>query len=72
MTDEDADCAIEDAKRAKTELHIKDNNGKVFQNTFKNPIRWEEEELSKIDENSELELLCSLNSSTVVIEQEMK
>ena len=38
MTEEAVDRANEDAKRANTELHIRDNNGKVFQNNFENPF----------------------------------
>ena len=72
MTDEDVERAIEDARRAKTELHIRDSNGKVFHNNFEKPIRREEEEeIGKIDEISEQELLSSLSSSTET-EQEMR
>ena len=72
MTEEAAGRAIEDARRANTELHIRDSNGKVFQNNFENPSRGEEEEeLEKIGETSELDLLSNLSSSTE-IEQETK
>ena len=66
VTGEDVDRAIEDARRAITELHIRDSNSKVFHNNFENPIRGdeEEEEQGKNDETSTLELLCNLNSST--------
>ena len=37
MTSEDVDRAIEDARKADTEIHIKDTNGKVLQNTLKPP-----------------------------------
>ena len=58
---EDVDRAIEDAKKANTELHIKNNNGKVFQNNFEIPERGEEdEEIRKLDKNSELELLSNV------------
>ena len=73
MTSEAVDRAIEDARKADTEIHIKDTNGKVFQNTLKTRKRGkeEEEELGKLDENSELELSSNLRSSTE-IEQETK
>ena len=74
MTSEAVDRAIEDARKADTEIHIKDTNGKVFQNTLKTQKRGkeeEEEELGKLDENSELELSSNLRSSTE-IEQETK
>ena len=44
MTDEDVDRANEDARRANTELHIRDSNGKVFQSNSEKPNRGEEEE----------------------------
>ena len=72
MTSAGVDRAIEDARKADTELHIKDINGKVYQNTLETPKRGEEEEeLGKLDENTELELLTNLSSSTE-IEQETK
>ena len=73
MTSEAADRAIEDVRKADTEIHIKDTNGKVFQNTSKTPKRGkeEDEELRKLEENSELELLSNLSSS-IEIEQETK
>ena len=71
MTSKAVDRAIEDARKADMEIHIKDTNGKVFQNTLKTPKRGKEEELGKLDENSELELLSNLSSSTE-IEQETK
>ena len=72
MTNEDVDRAIEDAEKAKTEIHNKDINGKVFQNKFETPKRGEEgEEKGKLDEDSELEQLSNLSSSTE-IEQESK
>ena len=62
MTSEAVDRAIEDTKKADTELHIKDINGKVFQNNSETPERGEEEEeIGKLDENSELELLSNRN-----------
>ena len=39
MTSEAVDRATEDARKADTEIHIKDTNGKVFQNTSKTPKR---------------------------------
>ena len=72
MTHEDIDCPIKDAREANAEIHIRDSNGKVFQNNFESPTRGEEEEeISKIDETSDLELLSNLSSSTEV-EQETK
>ena len=44
MTNEDVDRAIEDAEKANTKIHVKDINGKVFQNKFETPKRGEEEE----------------------------
>ena len=41
MTSEAVDRAIEDTRKADTEIHIKDTNGKVFQNTLKNPQKRE-------------------------------
>ena len=62
MTSEAVDRAIEDTKKADTELPIKDINGKVFQNNSETPERGEEEEeIGKLDENSELELLSNRN-----------
>ena len=70
MTSEVVDRAIEDARKADTEIHIKDTNGKVFQNTLKFPKRQkeeeEEEEPGNMDGNSELELLSNLSSSTEI------
>ena len=37
MTDAEVDRVIEDARRANTELHIRDNNGKVTQNNYQTP-----------------------------------
>ena len=71
MTNEDVDRAIEDAKKANTELHIRDKNGKVFRNNYETPKRGEEEEIWKPDENSELELLSNLSTS-IEIEQKTK
>ena len=73
MTSEAVNCAIEDSRKADTEIHIKDINGKVFQNTLKTSKRGkgEKEELEELDENSELEFLSNLTSSTE-IEQETK
>ena len=62
MTSEAVDRAIEDARKADTEIHIKDTNGNVFHYTLKTPKKGqEEEELGKLDENSELELLSNLS-----------
>ena len=69
MTTEAVDRAIEDARKADTEIHLKDPNGKVCHNITKTPKRGEEEEDEL--ENSELELLSNLSSSTE-IEQETK
>ena len=56
MTDEDVDRAIEDARRANTELHIRDSNSNVFQiNSEKRTRGEEEEELLQINITSELE-----------------
>ena len=41
MTDVEVDRVIKDARRANTELHIRDNNGKVTQNNYKIPNRGE-------------------------------
>ena len=72
MTEDDIDRAIKSAREASTEIHIRDSNGKVFQNNIENPTRGEkEEEIGKIDETSDLELLSNLSSSTE-IEQETK
>ena len=69
MTTEAVDRALEDAREADTEIHLKDSNGKVSHNIIKSPKRGEEEEDEL--ENSELELLSNLSSSTE-IEQETK
>ena len=69
MTTEAVDRSIEDAREADTEIHLKDHNGKVSHNIIKSPKRGEEEEDEL--ENSELELLSNLSSSTE-IEQETK
>ena len=69
MTTEAVDRAIEDAREAETEIHLKDSNGKVSHNIIKSPKRREEEEQEL--ETSELELLSNLISSTE-IEQETK
>ena len=72
MRDQDIDRSIIDAKEANTEMHIRDSNGKVFQNNFENHTRGEEEEeIEKIDETPDLELLSNLCSSTE-LEQETK
>ena len=73
MTDEEVDHVIEDVRRANTELYIRYNNGKVFQNNNKNPNRGkeEEEDTEKIGENSELEILSN-HSSRTEKEQETK
>ena len=74
MTDAEVDRVIEDARRANTELHIRDNNGKVIQNNYQNPKRGEEDNIEKNyfeEETSELELLNNLSSSTE-IEQDTK
>ena len=69
MTTEAVDRAIEDAREADTEIHIKSPNGKVFHNITKTRKRGEEQE--DAIENSEPELLSDLSSSTE-IEQETK
>ena len=69
MTTEDVDSAIEDAREADTEIHLKGSNGKASHKIIKSPKRGEEEEDEL--ENSELELLSNLSSSTE-IEQETK
>ena len=48
MTDAEVDRVIEDARRANTELHIRDHNGKVIQNYYQNPKRGEEDKIEKI------------------------
>ena len=69
MTTEAVNRAIEDAREADAEIHFKDSSGKVCHNMINSPKRGEEvkDEL----ENSELELLSNLSSSTE-IEQETK
>ena len=69
MTSEAVDCAIEDARETETEIHLKDPNGKASHTEIKSPEKGEEEEDEL--ENSELELLSNLSSSTE-IEQETK
>ena len=69
MTSEVVDGAIEDARKADTEIHCKVINGKVFEKTKRGEEK--EEELGKLDANSELELLNNFSSSTE-IEQETK
>ena len=64
MTTEAVDRAIEDAREADTEIHFKDSNGKVSHNIIKSPKRGEEEEDEL--ENSELEMLSNLSSSTEI------
>ena len=44
MADKEVDGVIEDARRANIDLHIRDKNGKVFQNSYKKRNRGEEEE----------------------------
>ena len=68
MTTEAVDRAIEDAREANTEIHLKDPNGKVSHKVIKSPKRKEEQEDEL--ENSKLEL-SNLSSSTE-IEQETK
>ena len=43
MTDAEIDRVIEDARRANTELHLKDNNGKVIQNNYQSHKGGEED-----------------------------
>ena len=69
MTTEAVDRAIEDARETNTEIHLKDSNGKASHNIIKSPKRREEEEDEL--ENSELELMSNLSSSTET-EQETK
>ena len=47
MTDAVVDRVIEDDSRANTEIHIRDNNGKVIQNNYKDPNRREEDKIEK-------------------------
>ena len=61
MTDTEIDRIIGDAKKANTELHMKDLNGKVIQ-TFTE----REEVIENISETTELELLSNLSSSTEI------
>ena len=44
MTTEAVDAAIEDAREAVTEIHLKNFNGKASRNIIKSPKRGEEEE----------------------------
>ena len=60
MTDTEIDRAIEDARQAKEELFIRDDNGKVFKNLTLFPNTAEENNV----ENSELGLFSNLSSST--------
>ena len=69
MTTEAVNRAIEDAREADAEIHLKDSSGKVSHNMIKSPKRGEEEKDEL--ENVELELLSNLSSSTE-IEQETK
>ena len=64
MTSEAVDRAIEDARETETEIHLKDPNGKASHNEIKSPKKGEEEEDEL--ENSELELLSNLSSSTEI------
>ena len=48
MTNAEVDRVIENARRANTELHIRDNNGKVIQNNYQNPKRGQEDNFKKI------------------------
>ena len=69
MTTEAVNRAIEDAREADAEIHLKDSSGKVSHNMINSPKRGEKEKDEL--ENSELELLSNLSSSTE-IEQETK
>ena len=60
MTDTEIHRAIEDAREANEELFIRDDNGKVFKNLTSFPNTGEENNF----ENSELDLVSNLNSST--------
>ena len=60
MTDTEINRAIEDARQANDELFIRDNNGKVFKNLTSFPKTGEENNF----ENSELDLISNLSSST--------
>ena len=66
MTDAEVDRVIEDARRANTELHNRDNNGKIIQNYNHHPKRGEDniEKNYLEEETSELELLSNLSSGT--------
>ena len=64
MTDAEVDSVIENTRKANRELHIRDNNGKVSPNNYNTPNKGDEQDIEKIDENSELELLSNLSSST--------
>ena len=74
MTDAKIDRVIEDARRANTELPLKDNNGRVIQNNYQSPKGGEEDNVGNSyteQDTSELELLSNLSSRTE-IEQETK
>ena len=61
MTDAEIDRVIEDARRANTELHLKDNNGKVIQNNYQSPKGGEEDKVENSyteQDTSELELFA--------------
>ena len=60
MTDTEINRAIEDARQANDELFIRDENGKVFKNLTSFPKTGEENNF----ENSELDLISNLSSST--------
>ena len=60
MTDTKINRAIEDARQANDELFIRDDNGKVFKNLTSFPKTGEENNF----ENSELDLISNLSSST--------
>ena len=60
MTDTEINRAIEDARQANDELFIRDDNGKVFKNLTSFPKTGEENNF----ENSELDLISNLSSST--------
>ena len=56
----EVDRAFEDARQANEELFIRDDNGKVFKNLISFPNTGEENNF----ENSELDLVSNLSSST--------
>ena len=60
MTHTEINRAIEDARHANDELFIRDDNGKVFKNLTSFPKTGEENNF----ENSELDLISNLSSST--------